>query len=62
MLDGSGYPKFLLDALALAYLLLQTLLRHLCEAATLALLLGDPAPHYAVYGDRRHLQLLTGGH
>src|SRR5215217_4088113 len=48
LLDASGHPKLLLYALSLAHLLLQTLLRQLCETAPLAPLLCDLAFHYAV--------------
>jgi hypothetical protein len=48
LLDASGHLEFVFYALALDSLLLQTLLRQLCETAPLALLLSDLACHYAV--------------
>ena len=54
--------RSLLDALALAHFLLETPLRYLCEAASLAPLLGDLAAHYAVDDDGREEQLRSGGH
>src|SRR5215208_3727033 len=62
MLDTSGHPKLLLYALALDPLLLQTLLRQLCETAPLAPLLDDLASHYAVDEDKQRFELLAGGH
>src|SRR5215211_1239540 len=48
LLDASGHLEFVFYALALDSLLLQTLLRQLCETASLAPLLSDLACHYAV--------------
>src|SRR5215208_1828931 len=62
MLNASGHPKLLLYALALDPLLLQTLLRQLCETAPLAPLLGDLASHYAVDKHKQRIELLSGGH
>src|SRR5215210_5372059 len=61
MLDTSGHPKLLLYALALDPLLLQTLLRQLCETAALAPLLGDLASHYTVDENKQRFELLAGG-
>src|SRR5215211_2087451 len=62
MLDASCHPKLLLYALPLAHLLLQTLLRQLCETAPLAPLIGDLASHYAVDEHKQRFELPAGGH
>src|SRR5215204_2809747 len=62
MLDASCHPKLLFYALALDHLLLQTLLRQLCETAALAPLLGDLASQYAVDKDKQRSELPAGGH
>src|ERR671911_860095 len=62
MLDASGYLKLLLYALPLAHLLLQALLRKLCQTAPLAPLLGDLASHYAVDEDKQRFELFASGH
>src|SRR3712207_4931994 len=62
MLDASCHPKLLLYTLPLAHLLLQTLLRQLCETAPLAPLIGDLASHNAVDEDKQRFELSAGGH
>src|SRR5687767_4223431 len=62
MLDASGHLQFVLYALSLDPLLLQTLLRQLCKTAPLAPLLDDLASHYAVDKDEQRFELLAGGH
>src|ERR671910_2822471 len=62
MLDASGHRKLLLYAISLAHLLLEALLRMLCETAPLGPLLGDLASHYAVDEDKQRFELLAGGH
>src|SRR5215210_3120695 len=62
MLDASGHPELLLYALPLAHLLLEALLRMLCQTAPLAPLIGDLASHYAVDEDKQRIELLAGGH
>src|SRR5215210_8220736 len=62
MLDASCHPKLLLYALPLTHLLLQTLLRQLCQTAPLAPLIGDLASHYAVDEHKQRFELLAGGH
>src|SRR5215211_3191185 len=57
MLNASGHPELLLDALALDPLLLQTLARCLQMTRTLAPLLDNLAPHYAVDDDGTRLDL-----
>ncbi len=57
----SCHLQFLLYALALAYLLLQTLLGQSQQAPTLAPLLRDLAPRYAVDADVGRLELHPGG-
>src|SRR5215213_2296358 len=57
MLDASCHPKLLLYALPLAHLLLQTLLRQLCQTAPLAPLLGDLLSHYAVDEHKQRFEL-----
>src|SRR5215217_5395700 len=61
MLDASCHPHLLLYALPLAHLLLQTLLRQLCEAAALGPLVGDLASHYTVDENKQRFELLAGG-
>src|SRR5215208_957675 len=62
MLDASRYPKLLLYALSLDPLLLQTLLRQLCEIAPRVPLIGDLLSHYAVDKDMQRFELFAGGH
>jgi len=62
LLDAMGHPKLLFYALALAYFFLEALLRQLCEAASLAPLLGDFAPRYAVDDDGCEDHLCSGRH
>src|SRR5829696_4887467 len=62
MLDPTGHPELLLYALPLAPLLLEALLRMLCETAPLGPLIGDLASHYAVDEDKQRFELLAGGH
>src|SRR5919112_6092795 len=62
MLDPTGHPELLLYALALAHLLLEALLRMLCETAPLGPLIGDLASHYAVDEHKQRFELLASGH
>src|SRR5215211_7049553 len=62
MLDASCHPKLLLYALPLAHLLLQALLRKLCQTAPLAPLIGDLASHYAVDEHKQRFELPASGH
>src|SRR5215211_2706797 len=57
MLDASCHPK-----LPLAHLLLEALLRKLCETAPLGPLIGDLASHYAVDEHKPRFELLAGWH
>src|SRR5215204_5522261 len=62
MLDASCHPKLLLYALSLAHLLLEALLRKLCQTAPLTPLIGDLASHYAVDEHKQRFELLASGH